>query len=142
MPPFAPTMHVRLPVRAPDSPGRHELLLHLGGNGTGVAPAWRGTITVRPLYGATYRAEVPSRLPAGEAVVVPVYVTNEGMVAWEGPDFRLSYHWRDATSGAVVHRDGWRTYLLHAVAQARACPFAHGWRRPPPRGATSSSGTW
>src|SRR4029453_9291813 len=58
-PPFAPTMQVRVPVRAPGAAGRHELTLHLGSSGSDGPPAWRGTITVRPLYGATYRAEVP-----------------------------------------------------------------------------------
>jgi hypothetical protein len=84
-PPYAPTMHVRLPLRAPDTAGGHELILHLGANGSDGAPAWRGTITVRPLYGATYRAEVPARLPAADAVVVPVYVTERGDGGLGGP---------------------------------------------------------
>lgn len=117
-PPFAPAMEVCVPLRAPGSPGRHELVLTLGPKGAadGVAPAWCKAIQVRPLHGATYHSVVPARLPAGRTAILPVYLTNEGMLAWEGGDFRLSYHWRGTNEALPAIRDGWRTYLPHAVA--------------------------
>jgi hypothetical protein len=115
-PPSAPVVEVCVPIRAPEAAGGHDLVFTLGAAGQAPAPpAWRKAILVRPLHGASYQCAVPARLSPGVATVLPVYVTNKGMLAWEGGDFRLSYHWR-APDGRSVIRDGWRTYLPHAVA--------------------------
>ncbi len=113
--PVGPVVEVLIPVEAPDSTGDYELILGLDGHEPAGPPAWRKTIRVRSLYGASYRAEVPRRLAAGEAAVMTVNVGNEGIVPWEGGDFRLSYHWRSLDAANPGIRDGWRIYLHQAV---------------------------
>ena len=62
-------------------------------------------------------AEVPESLRASEAVEVTVRVRNEGPEGWDPAlHDRLSYHWRSASDGALVVRDGLRTELPGPVA--------------------------
>ena len=67
---------------------------------------------------ATYVASPPAAVPAGNAFVVSVMLTNTGTDAWKttAPGLiNLSYHWYDA-AGATVLWDGARTPLGGDVA--------------------------
>ncbi|MGH2471312.1 MAG: SpoIID/LytB domain-containing protein [Candidatus Limnocylindria bacterium] len=67
---------------------------------------------------ATYVASPPASVPASNAFVVSVALTNNGTETWKSTApglVNLSYHWYDA-SGAVVVWDGARTPLGGDVA--------------------------
>jgi len=109
--PLGGVADVRLPLSAPASAGSCELEIALCVDGGDPFPSWRRTVDVRPLYGAAYRAKVPECLVAGRAVVIPVRVSNEGALPWEGGEFRLSYHWRADDGSERYVRDGLRTAI-------------------------------
>jgi hypothetical protein len=67
---------------------------------------------------ATYVASPPASVPAGNAFVVSVMLTNTGTEMWRSTApglVNLSYHWYDP-SGAAVIWDGARTALGGDVA--------------------------
>src|SRR5439155_26312777 len=72
-------------------------------------PSRAVTVQVPP-YAATYVAQSAMIGQAGTTVNVPVTLTNNGSLAWQGGLFNLAYHLY-APNGAVVVWDGARTAL-------------------------------
>jgi O-antigen ligase len=69
-------------------------------------------------YGAAYSVPVHVALPAGSRGVIPVTVTNIGLLGWRatGPySVELSYHIADAGGDRLVKFEGERTSLPHDV---------------------------
>ncbi|TMG40149.1 MAG: hypothetical protein E6H94_04390 [Chloroflexi bacterium] len=72
-----------------------------------------------PPYGATYAVQSAVTGQAGTSVTVPVTLTNNGSLAWQGGLFNLAYHLY-SPSGAVVVWDGARSPLPGLVSPGQS----------------------
>jgi hypothetical protein len=139
---YLPERHARLPL-AEVPPEDRERLAAVAGAPAGVAsgPA-RGPVPVgrradfeahrasAALAEEDYRASIrllerDHRMLAGETRNVYAGVRNLGTATWPGgtdqpPEVRVSYHWRDADGGILIH-DGHRTPFPAAVAPGAEC---------------------
>ena len=102
-------------VIGPDAPGAYRLVFDLVQEGVtwfsgkGVGGASRGVSVVVPEYGGVYSTPAPQAGAPGQAVSVPLTVTNSGTQVWSNGEVFLSYHlYRD---GGLVLWDGVRTAL-------------------------------
>src|SRR5438445_129930 len=72
-----------------------------------------------PPYGATYAVQSAVTGQAGTSVTVPVTLTNNGSLAWQGGLFNVAYHLY-SPSGAVVGWDGARSPLPGLVSPGQS----------------------
>src|SRR5207302_9013549 len=79
-------------------------------SGQGMQLPSRAVTVQVPPYGVTYAAQSAIGGQAGTSVNIPVTLTNNGSLAWQGGLFNLAYHLYGA-NGAVVVWDGARTAL-------------------------------
>src|SRR3989442_1025480 len=96
-----------------------------------------------PPYGATYAAQSAVTGQAGTSVTIPVTLTNNGSLAWQGGLFNLAYHLY-APSGAVVVWDGARSNARPGSGAAHSPGRARTRRRgrsSPARSSSSAAST-
>lgn len=93
------------------------------------------TPTPAPLYGAVYTGGTPATMKVGQAVTVPITVQNTSSQAWPaGGAFHLAFHWY--RGGALLVRDGDRTFITTAVAPGATVNLMAKVTAPPTAGAS------